>query len=160
MQGNQQAMHFAFLFNWLKRPWLTQRWSRAVLDRYYGVGVANAYLGDEDQGQMSGWFIMAALGLFQMDGGCRVNPIYEIASPLYPRAVIELGQRYGRGKRFVIEARGASRRNRYVQKATLNGQPLSTFWFPAEKLLQGGRLVLEMGDTPNRVWGVLHDEQP
>jgi predicted alpha-1,2-mannosidase len=158
MQGNQQAMHFAFLFNWLKQPWLTQRWSRAVLDRYYGVGVANAYLGDEDQGQMSGWFIMAALGLFQMDGGCRVNPIYEIASPLYPKVVIDLGKRYGRGQRFVIEARGTSRRNQYVQKATLNGQPLSTFWFPAEKLLQGGRLVLEMGDTPNTAWGVLPDK--
>ncbi len=154
MQGNQQAMHFAFLFNWLQQPWQTQRWSRAVLDRYYGVGLANAYLGDEDQGQMSAWFVMAALGLFQMDGGCRVDPIYEITSPLYPKAVIDLGGRYGRGETFVIEARGASRKNKYIQKATLNGRPWSSFCFPAKMLLQGGSLVLEMGPTPNTAWGI------
>lgn len=85
VQGNQQSMHFAFLFNWAGKPWLTQKWSRSIIDRYYGYGVANAYLGDEDQGQMSAWFVMAALGLFQTDGGCRVDPIYEIASPLYEK---------------------------------------------------------------------------
>ena len=53
VQGNQQSMHFAFLFNWANKPWLTQKWSRSIIDRYYGCGVANAYLGDEDQGQMS-----------------------------------------------------------------------------------------------------------
>ena len=67
MQGNQQSMHFAFLFNWLGKPWLTQKWSRSIIDRYYGYGLANAYLGDEDQGQMSAWFIMASLGLFKTD---------------------------------------------------------------------------------------------
>lgn len=85
VQGNQQSMHFAFLFNWAKKPWLTQKWSRSIIDKYYGYGVANAYLGDEDQGQMSAWFVMAALGLFQTDGGCRIDPIYEIASPLYEK---------------------------------------------------------------------------
>lgn len=157
MQGNQQAMHFAFIFNWLQEPWQTQRWSRAVLDRYYGLGIANAYLGDEDQGQMSAWFVMAALGLFQMDGGCRVNPIYEIASPLFEKVVIDLGQRYGRGRTFTIEARDVSRNNKYIQKATLNGQTLSRFWFPSQELLQGGSLVLEMGSTPNQAWGTLGD---
>ena len=61
MQGNQQSMHFAFLFNWVGHPWLTQKWSRAIIDRYYGYGIANAYLGDEDQGQMSAWLIMSSL---------------------------------------------------------------------------------------------------
>ncbi len=154
MQGNQQSMHFAFLFNWVQQPWLTQRWSRAITDRYYGNGLANAYLGDEDQGQMSAWFIMAALGLFQTDGGCRVEPIYEIGSPLYEKTVIHLGRRYGRGARFTIEARGTSRKNQYVQRATLNGKPLETFWFRASELLNGGTLVLEMGPEPNPQWGL------
>jgi len=154
MQGNQQSMHFAFLFNWVGQPWLTQRWSRAITDRYYGTGLANAYLGDEDQGQMSAWFVMAALGLFQTDGGCRVAPIYEIGSPIYEKAVIHLGQRYGRGERFTIEARNTSRQNRYVQRATLNGKPLDTFWFPASRLLKGGTLTLEMGPEPNEQWGI------
>ena len=153
VQGNQQSMHFAFLFNWAGSPWLTQKWARSVVDRYYDTGVSNAYLGDEDQGQMSAWFVMAALGLFQTDGGCRTAPIYEIASPLYPKAVVHLGNRYGRGESFVIEARNASRRNIYVQSAVLNGKPLQSFHFPASELLQGGDLVLEMGPEPNRDWG-------
>lgn len=154
MQGNQQSMHFAFLFNWVGRPWLTQKWSRAIVERYYGTGSANAYLGDEDQGQMSAWLVMASLGLFQTDGGCRTEPIYEIGSPLYEKVTIDLGERYGRGKTFSIEAKNASRRNVYVQSATLNGQKLTTFHFPAAELLKGGSLVLEMGDKPNVNWGV------
>lgn len=154
MQGNQQSMHFAFLFNWVDRPWLTQKWSRAIVDRYYGYGLANAYLGDEDQGQMSAWFIMAALGLFQTDGGCRVDPIYEIGSPLYKKVEIDLGNQFGRGATFVIEAKNASRLNKYVHSAKLNGEPLNDFKFPASELLKGGKLELQMGAEPNLRWGV------
>ncbi|MGQ8335483.1 GH92 family glycosyl hydrolase [Sunxiuqinia sp. A32] len=154
VQGNQQSMHFAFLFNWVDHPWLTQKWSRSIIEKYYGTGEANAYLGDEDQGQMSAWFVMASIGLFQMDGGCRQEPIYEIASPLYSKIVIDLGEKYGRGNQFVIEAENASRANKYVQSAKLNGKDLNTFWFPAIELLQGGKLTLLMGDQPNKDWGI------
>ena len=154
MQGNEQTMHLPFLFNYVKKPWLTQKWSRAIIDRYYGYGVANAYLGDEDQGQMSAWFVMAALGLFQTDGGAGSNPIYGIASPIFPEVTIHLNGQYGRGKSFTIKAQNVSRTNQYIQKATLNGKELSTFWFPASALLQGGELVLQMGDQPNMNWGI------
>jgi predicted alpha-1,2-mannosidase len=153
MQGNQQSMHFAFLFNWVGKPWLTQKWSRAILDRYYGYGIANAYLGDEDQGQMSAWFIMASLGLFQTDGGSRFEPIYEIGSPIFEKVEIDLGRQFGRGSTFTIEARNASRLNKYVQSARLNGQALTDFKFQAKELLKGGSLVLEMGPEPNENWG-------
>lgn len=153
VHGNQQSMHFAYLFNWAGYPWLTQKWVRSVAERYYGSGVSNAYLGDEDQGQMSAWFVMAALGLFQTDGGCRVSPIYEIASPMFRRSVIHLDKRYGRGKDFIIEAHNATRQNIYVQSAKLNGKALDTFHFPASELLKGGTLVLEMGPLPNKQWG-------
>ncbi|SHF24551.1 GH92 family glycosyl hydrolase [Pedobacter caeni] len=154
IQGNQQSMHFAFLFNWAQKPWLTQKWSRSILDRFYGYGSANAYLGDEDQGQMSAWFIMNAIGLFQTDGGASVNPIYEIGSPIFPKVTIHLNELYGRGKSFTIEAVNASRSNKYVQSATLNGKPLNSFWFPAAELLKGGELKLEMGERPNENWGI------
>lgn len=154
VQGNQQSMHFSFLFNWVGQPWQTQRWTRSIIDRYYGFEIANAYLGDEDQGQMSAWFVMAALGLFQTDGGCSVEPVYEIAGPLFEKAVIDLGERFGRGKTFTIEAKGASRTNKYVQSAMLNGKSLNSFKFPAKELLKGGSLVLEMGPEPNKEWGV------
>jgi predicted alpha-1,2-mannosidase len=155
MQGNQQSMHFAFLFNWVGKPWLTQKWSRAIIDRYYGIGVSNAYLGDEDQGQMSGWLVMASLGLFQTDGGCSTEPVYEIASPLYEKVEIDLGRQFGRGEKFVIEAKNASRLNKYVQSANLNGETLQDFKFPARELLKGGKLELEMGPEPNKNWGVI-----
>lgn len=154
IQGNQQTMHMAFIFNHVGKPWLTQKWSRAIIDRYYGWGKANAYLGDEDQGQMSAWLLMAAMGLFQMDGGCAVNPTYEIASPLYEKIEIDLGKRYGRGDKFVIRADGASRENKYVQSAMLNGKTLKSFSFPASELLKGGELILKMGNKPNKKWGV------
>ncbi|WP_319591045.1 GH92 family glycosyl hydrolase [uncultured Draconibacterium sp.] len=154
VQGNQQSMHFAFLFNWVGKPWLTQRWSRSIIEKYYGTGTANAYLGDEDQGQMSAWLVMASIGLFQTDGGCRAEPVYEIASPLYEKIVIDLGERYGRGQKFEITAKKASRKNIYVQSARLNGKVLNSFLFPASELLKGGQLELEMGDQPNKNWGV------
>ena len=154
VQGNQQSMHFAFLFNWAGKPWLTQKWCRSIIERYYGNGVANAYLGDEDQGQMSAWFVMASIGLFQTDGGSRSTPIYEIGSPLYERVEIDLGKQYGRGEKFVIVAHNSSKINKYVQKATLNGKPLNSFFFPASELLKGGELELEMGPQPNVNWGL------
>lgn len=154
MQGNEQSMHFAFLFNWAGKPWSTQKWSRSILDRFYGYDVGNAYLGDEDQGQMSAWLVMTSIGLFQTDGGGRVNPIYEIGSPLFKKIEIDLGQRFGRGKKFTIIAKGASRNNMYVQSATLNGVTLNSFQFPASELLKGGSLVLEMGPKPNKKWGL------
>ena len=154
VQGNQQSMHFAFLFNWAGEPWESQKWVRSILERYYGYGDADAWLGDEDQGQMSAWLVMAALGLFQTDGGCRAEPVYEIASPLYEEAVIELGNRFGRGAAFTIRAHGASRVNKYVQRAELNGEPLNTFLVDANEVLRGGTLELWMGPEPNREWGV------
>jgi predicted alpha-1,2-mannosidase len=155
VQGNQQSMHFSFLFNWVGKPWLTQKWSRSILERYYGYGLANAYLGDEDQGQMSAWFVMVSMGLFQTDGGCRVNPIYEIGSPLYEKIEIDLGKQFGRGDKFVIEAKNTSRLNKYIQSAKLNDRVLTDFKFPARELLKGGKLELEMGPEPNLEWGIV-----
>lgn len=103
---------------------------------------------------MSAWLVMASLGLFQIDGGSRGNPIYEIGSPLFEKIEIDLGQKFGRGKKFTIIAKGTSRNNMYVQNATLNGNTLNLFNFPAFELLKGGSLVLKMGPKPNKKWGV------
>jgi predicted alpha-1,2-mannosidase len=154
VQGNQQSMHFAFLFNWAGKPWSTQKWSRSIMERFYGYDVGDAYLGDEDQGQMSAWLVMVAMGLFQTDGGTAANPVYEIGSPLFKQVQIDLGHKFGRGGKFIITANNTSRNNMYVQKATLNGKALNSFKFEAAELLKGGSLVLEMGPKPNEHWGV------
>ncbi len=153
VQGNQQSMHFAYLFNWVGKPWLTQKWSRSIGERYYGSGISNAYLGDEDQGQMSAWYLMNAIGLFQTDGGTSVEPQYEIGSPLFEKISIDLGGRYNRGESFTIQANNTSKTNIYVQSATLNGKPWHDFKFPASEVLKGGSLILEMGPEPNKAWG-------
>jgi len=141
-------MQVAYMFNRADAPWLTQKWTRAIQEQYYGTTPYDAYPGDEDMGQMSSWFVMSALGLFQLDGGCSPEPAYELASPRYPKATIRLDGKYGRGKEFIIEARDASKENKYIQSVHLNGKPLAGFLIRQEDVLKGGRLVIEMSDQP------------
>ncbi len=89
-----------------------------------------------------------------MDGGTRSQPVYEIGSPMFEEVQIDLAEQFGRGKRFVIKAKNNSKKNVYIQNATLNGKKLETFYFNAEELLKGGELILEMGAEPNKNWGV------
>lgn len=152
--GNQPSMQVAYLFNHAGAPWLTQKWVRAIMDRYYGATPHDGWPGDEDQGQGGAWFVMSALGLFQTDGGCRVDPIYEIGSPLFDRVVIRLDSAYHRGGQLVIEARNNGPRNVFIQSATLNGKPLDKPWFDVKEALGGGHLVLHMGSKPNKTWGL------
>ncbi len=150
--GNEPTMHVSWLFNWAGAPSLSQKWVRAVLESYYGYTPGDFYLGDEDQGQMSSWFVMSSIGLFEMDGGCRTQPIYEIGAPLYSKVTLHLSREYYGGKTFVIEAPQASPQNCYIQSAKLNGQPLNRWWIPWQDVVKGGRLVLELGPTPNEQW--------
>ena len=74
-----------------------------IVERYYGYGIANAHFGDEDKGQMSTRFVMNAFGLFQTDGGCRVDPIDEIGSPIFEKTTLNLGGKYGWAKRLSLK---------------------------------------------------------
>jgi putative alpha-1,2-mannosidase len=103
---------------------------------------------------------MSAIGLFQVDGGCRTRPIYEIGSPLFDRAVIRLDPRYYPGKSFVIETRNNAPANCYIQSATLNGEPWNKPWLYAEQVQHGGCLVLTMGPEPNKNWGAGMENAP
>jgi predicted alpha-1,2-mannosidase len=150
--SNQPNMQAAWLFNYSGKPWLTQKWVREILEHYYGTGPVDGYPGDEDQGQMGAWYVMSALGLFEMDGGASVNPVYEIASPVFKKATIQLDENYYEGKEFIIEAKNTSPINKYIQSATLNGKPLDSYWFYHSELVKGGKLVLEMGPEPNYRW--------
>ncbi len=152
--GNQPNMEAPWLFNYAGKPWLTQYWVREVLDNYFGTDPVDGYHGDEDQGQMGSWFVMSAMGLFQMDGGASVEPVYELSGPIFEKITIKLDQNYYKGKEFVIEAKNSSSKNRYIQSATLNGKVLDKFWFKHADLVKGGKLVLEMGAEPNKEWAI------
>lgn len=147
--GNQPNMQAAFLFNYAGAPWLTQRWSREILDIYYGATPIHGWPGDEDQGQMGAWYVMSALGLFQMQGGCGVNPVYDLGSPLFEKATIKLEN----GKRLDVIAKNNSKENVYIQSASLNGKLLDKTWIYCSEIQYGGKLEFVMGPEPNRLWG-------
>ncbi len=142
--GNQPNMQSCYLFNYADAPWLTQKWARAIQEKYYGMGPRDAYPGDEDQGQMSAWYVMSAIGLFQMDGGAAINPQYDLGSPRFKKITIHLSDKYYGGKTFVIEAKNASRKNMYIHSVKLNGKRLKTWHFPQKELIKGGKLTMEM----------------
>jgi predicted alpha-1,2-mannosidase len=157
--GNEPNMQAPWLFNYAGVPWLTQKWTREVMEHSYFADPAG-YVGDEDQGQMGSYFVMLAIGMFEMDGGCSQKPIYELGSPLFRRIVVHLDRKYYPERQFVIEARNNSPENVYVQSATLNGEPLNRPWIYHADVVNGARLVLNMGPEPNSGWGSAPDAVP
>lgn len=146
--GNEVNMCTPFLFNYSGKPWLAQKWSRSILDKFYGSTPYHGWEGDEDEGQMSAWFVMSAMGLFEMDGGCSQDPVFDISSPLFSKVTISLDNRYYTGKEFTINAIGNSDKNIYIQEAYLNGKKLSSPKLRFNDVVRGGELTLIMGDSP------------
>ncbi|MBA7661747.1 hypothetical protein ES703_69767 [subsurface metagenome] len=158
--GNQPNMQAAYLFNYSGRPWLTQKWAREIMEHYYGTGPVDGYPGDEDQGQMGAWYVMSAMGLFEMRGGAAIKPIYEIGSPIFDKIIIHLDDKYYGGGKFVIETKNNSKKNKYIQSASLDGKSLNKPWFYHSQLVDGGKLVLQMGPEPNKEWGSSPEATP
>lgn len=152
-QGNEGNMQAAYLFNYSGKPWLTQKYTRSILDIYYGNHPYDGWQGDEDEGQMGAWFVMSALGLFEMNGGVTENPEFDLTSPLFSKAVIYLDSIYGEEKIFTIVAKNNSKENIYIQSANLNGKPLNRTKLKWSDVINGGKLVFEMGNHPNQNWG-------
>ena len=153
--GNQPNLHISWLFNWSGKPWLTQKWTRLICDEFYGTEAEHGYgYGqDEDQGQLGAWYVMAAMGLFDVKGGTSENPDMQIGSPQFDRIEIALSPVNATGEKFVIETKGNEADTYYVQSATLNGKPYQSCHIPNSEIFKGGKLVLEMGTEPNENWG-------
>ena len=153
--GNQPNLHISWLFNWSGKPWLTQKWTRLICDEFYGTEAEHGYgYGqDEDQGQLGAWYVMAAMGLFDVKGGTSENPDMQIGSPQFDRIEIALSPVNATGEKFVIETKGNGADTYYVQSATLNGKPYQSCHIPNSEIFKGGKLVLEMGTEPNENWG-------
>lgn len=149
-QGNQPCLHIPWMFNEAGRPSLTQKWVRAILNEFYGTDGIHGYgYGqDEDQGQLGAWYVISSLGLFDMKGLTDQAPSFALGSPLFDRITIRLNDRYYKGKEFVIETRNNSKQNDYVQSMDLNGRSLTDTRIPFSEIVQGGHLVLEMGNQP------------
>lgn len=151
--GNQVNMQAAWLFNFSGKPWLTQKYTHAILESFYGETPYHGWEGDEDEGQMGSWFVIGALGLFEMDGACTADPVLELSSPLFEKITIHLDPDYYPGEKFVIRANNLSKDNIYIQAAHLNGRPLDRCWILFKDVVAGGVLEFDMGPEPNPKWG-------
>ena len=154
--GNQPSLHISWLFNFSGKPWLTQKWTRLICDEFYGVTGEHGYgYGqDEDQGQLGSWYVLAAMGLFDVQGGVSQRPTYQLGSPQFERIEIDLKGHQNAGRKFVIETKDNGPGQYYVQSATLNGKPFDQCWLYRDELYKGGKLELQMGAEPNEQWGV------
>jgi predicted alpha-1,2-mannosidase len=139
--ANEPVHHVPFLFNRLGQPWLTQKWTRAICRRAYHDKV-EGLVGNEDVGQMSAWYVLAAIGLHPV---CPGDTRQEITSPVFDK--IEMGK-------FTIKTINNSPENIYIQSARLNGKPFSQCHIDFRDVARGGVLELVMGPTPNQQWGI------
>ncbi len=150
--GNEPSFHIPYLYNYAGRPWETQKRIRTLLDQWYRNDLMGVP-GDEDGGGMSAFVIFSSMGFYPVTPG---NPTYNIGSPVFSEVKITLEN----GKTFELNANNCSRENKYIQSATLNGKLLNKVWFSHEELMNGGKLVLEMGNKANKQWAVELDSAP
>jgi predicted alpha-1,2-mannosidase len=151
-QGNEPIHHLLYLYNYAGRPWKAQQHLREVMDEMYNAG-ENGYPGDEDEGQMSSWYVLSAAGIYSV---CPGTDEYVIGSPAFKKMTISLEN----GNKFIIEANNNSKQNVYIQSATLNGKPYTHNFIKHGDIMAGGILRFEMGDKPNMNRGLAAEDKP
>jgi predicted alpha-1,2-mannosidase len=143
-QGNEPSHHIAYLYDYAGAAFKTQR--HVAEQRAAGYkDEPGGLIGNDDAGQMSAWYILSALGFYQVTPGI---PRYAIGSPLFSDAKVHLPN----GKIFHIVVKRDAAQAPYIQSATLNGKPLERFWLTHEEIVSGGTLIFRMSSTPNPDW--------
>lgn len=139
--GNEPSHHMAYLYNYTNAPHKTQLYVDSIFHEMYS-DQPDGLSGNEDCGQMSSWYVLSALGLYQIAPG---NPYYEIGRPLLHQGKIN----FENGKVLEIKTKNQTNKNKYVQSVTLNGKKLNRLFLSHEELISGGLLEYTMGDKPN-----------
>ncbi len=150
--GNEPVHHLIYLYDYVGQPWKAQVRLRQVMTLLYQA-TPDGLCGDEDTGQMSAWYVLSALGIYQV---CPGDPVYLIGSPLFDKATMHLGN----GKTFTITANHNGPQEFYIQSAMLNGQPDNNVFISHDQIMSGGELTFEMGSAPNYDWGVAPESRP
>lgn len=146
VMGNEPSMHIPYLYNYFGAPWKTQKRVRFLLDVWFKDNIFGIP-GDEDGGGMSAFVVFSSLGFYPITPGV---PVYTIGSPIFEKSTIRLQN----NKLFTVLAKGASAKNKYIQKAFMNGKEIFKPVFTHDELMQGGTLELVLGSKPNKKWGV------
>lgn len=151
-----EPVHFVpFLFNRLGVPWYTQKWTRHTCEQAYANSV-EGIVGNEDVGQMSAWYVLAASGIHP---SCPGDTRMEITSPVFDLIEFRLDADYYSGDTFTVIAHNNHRKNSYIQRALLNGKEYNKCYLDFADIAAGGILELFMGDKPNEKWGVDRGEE-
>lgn len=133
--GNEPSHHMAYLYNWTDAPWKGAERLDFIMRNFY-TNQPDGIIGNEDCGQMSAWYVLSALGFYQV---CPGIPVYAIGRPMVDKATIPVA-----GGNFEIIVKNNSPENKYVKEAKLNGKVLDTLFFPHADLVKGGTLEIEM----------------
>ena len=143
--ANEPSLHIPYLYNYAGQPWKTQKRIRTLLGQWFRNDLMGVP-GDEDGGGMSAFVVFSQLGFYPVTPGV---PNYSIGSPVFEEAIVHLEN----GNEFKVVAKNFAPKNKYIQSASLNGQPWEKAWFTHEELQKGGELELVMGDKANKSWG-------
>lgn len=136
--GNEPSHHMAYLYNWTDSPWKGQERLDYIMREFY-TNKSDGIIGNEDCGQMSAWYVMSALGFYQVAPGI---PVYTLGRPMVDRALVHV-----KGGIFEILVKNNSPENKYIKEVTLNGKALKTPFFSHADMVKGGKLVFEMTNT-------------
>jgi predicted alpha-1,2-mannosidase len=142
--GNEPSHHMAYLYNFVNKPYKTQKLVHQILTQLY-TNSPDGISGNEDCGQMSAWYVFSSLGFYPVTPASNQ---YIIGTPLFPKATINLES----GKHFTVIANFISENNTYIASAKLNGKPLDRTYIWHEEIMKGGVLEFEMTSTPSD-WG-------
>ncbi|MDX1350845.1 MAG: GH92 family glycosyl hydrolase, partial [Putridiphycobacter sp.] len=144
--GNEPSHHMAYLYNFIAKPYKTQEKVHQILvEQYQNTPVGLS--GNEDCGQMSAWYVLSAMGFYSVTPGL---DYYTIGTPHLKAVTINLEN----GKSFVIQANALTDDHYYIQSATLNGKDFNQSYIKHADIVNGGKLIFEMGPTPNPNWGL------
>jgi len=150
--GNEPGHQIPFLYNFSGQPWKTQQLVSEIMKSEYNVEVGGLS-GNDDAGQMSAWYIFAALGFYPV---CPAVPEYVISGPRFDKITLTLKNQ----KELVINAPGASAGNSYIHGLRINGATYDKNYLNHFDLVNGGVLDFELGTEPNKIWGTGADERP
>ena len=150
--ANEPSLHIPYIYNYAGAPWKTQKRVRQCLDTWFRNDVMGVP-GDEDGGGLTSFAVFSSVGLYPVTPGF---PAYNIGSPLFSDIRVSLPG----GKTFRLIAKDCSNANKYIQSATLNGQPWNRPWISHEDVVSGSTLVLQMGPRPNKAWGAAPEDAP
>ena len=143
--GNQPSIQTAFIFSAAGAPAKTQYWSRRITDSVYShLTPHRGYNGDEDQGLMGSLAVLLKLGLFQLSGGVEDDPVYQIGSPIFDEACLQVALE----RRFCIKTINNGADRPYVRQVRLNGEALQRHYLLHSEIMAGGELELQMAAKP------------